>query len=516
MKKLIKKIKNAFFLDNNEKKFSKFNNLKKNNFIFKKKKKIILFNAAENYYDLCFSYLLKKEKKYKNYMFLFYLPNFSFHKQNPDKNIILFFILFYFNNVIFFFKSLKWKKMYSIKSSEFISLNNNNIFNEIQLLKFSKKTINKLSSKNDVHKLKYRGIKIGDLIYDTYLRYKNKPTINIEDPFLVEIYAKIIHSYEILSELNSKNNISLFFTNQLSYISHGFPVRFLLNKGKVIKYFGGKASYMSTYKEKNYWHSHDYRRFPKIFNKLKNKKEKILSAKKLLNDKFTGKIIPQEISILKKSVYRNDNKNNLKKFIGVIFLHCFVDAPTGRGKCLFNDFYEWTEETLKFLTENNLSNLIAVKPHPNSRDASIDTEKLLRQKYPNFIWLDKKTSNKQIFQKKPKFGISVMGTVLPELAYHGIYSIAASTHPSMSYNFVYRPKTKKHYFDMILKAFSAKKTIKVKSKNKIFEYIYCDFLKDDNIDLIAKKMKLREWNFTKSNVLSKFSKEFRSFDNLNH
>ena len=80
---------------------------------------------------------------------------------------------------------------------------------------------------------------------------------------------------------------------------------------------------MSTYKEKNYWHSHDYRRFPKIFNKLKNKKEKILSAKKLLNDKFTGKIIPQEISILKKSVYRNDNKNNLKNFVGVIFLHCF-------------------------------------------------------------------------------------------------------------------------------------------------------------------------------------------------
>ena len=35
---------------------------------------------------------------------------------------------------------------------------------------------------------------------------------------------------------------------------------------------------------------------------------------------------------------------------------------------------------------------------------------------------------------------------------------------------------------MILKAFSAKKTIKVKSKNKIFEYIYCDFLKDDNIN----------------------------------
>jgi len=68
---------------------------------------------------------------------------------------------------------------------------------------------------------------------------------------------------------------------------------------------------------------------------------------------------------------------------------------------------------------------------------------------------------------------------------------------------------------MILKAFSSKKTIKVKSKNKIFEYIYCDFLKDDNINLIAKKIKLKDWNFTKSNVLTKFSKEIRLFNNLN-
>ena len=516
MKKLIEKIKNTFFLSSNEKKFLKFNNSRKYNFFFKKKKKIILFNAAENYYDLCFSFLLKKEKKYHNYRFFLYMPIFSFHKKNPSKNIIIFFIFFYLNNIVLFFRNLKWKRMYSIVSSEFISLNNNDILKEIQLLKLAQKPISKLSSKEDVHKLKYRGIKIGDLIYDTYLRYKNKPTIDIKDPFLVEIYAKIIHSYEILSEFNSKNNISFFFTNQLSYIHHGFPVRFLLNKDKDIKYFGGKGSYMSTYKEKNYWHSYDYRRFPKIFSKLKNKKKKILLAKKLLNDKFTGKIIPQENSILEKSVYKDNKRNNLKNFVGVIFLHCFVDAPTGRGKCLFNDFYEWTEETLNFLEKNNLSKFMAVKPHPNSRDVSIDTEKLLKQKYPNFIWLDKKTSNKLIFQKKPKFGISVMGTVLTELAYHGIYSIAASTHPSMSYSFVCRAKTKKHYFNMILKAFSTKKTIKVKSKNKIFEYIYCDFLKDDNINLIAKKIKLKDWNFTKSNVLTKFLKEIRLFNNLNY
>ena len=38
---------------------------------------------------------------------------------------------------------------------------------------------------------------------------------------------------------------------------------------------------------------------------------------------------------------------------------------------------------------------------------------------------------------------------------------------------------------------------------------------DDNSNLIAKKIKLKEWNFTKSSALSKFSKEIRKYVNKN-
>ena len=86
-------------------------------------------------------------------------------------------------------------------------------------------------------------------------------------------------------------------------------------------------------------------------------KNKIKSAKKLLEKKFSGKIIPQENFILKESAYKNKNEK-LKNFLGVIFLHCFVDAPTGRGNCLFNDFYEWTDETLSFLKKIIYQNIL--------------------------------------------------------------------------------------------------------------------------------------------------------------
>ena len=39
-------------------------------------------------------------------------------------------------------------------------------------------------NKNKLQNFKYRGIKIGDLVYDTYLRTKRKPTINLKDNYL--------------------------------------------------------------------------------------------------------------------------------------------------------------------------------------------------------------------------------------------------------------------------------------------------------------------------------------------
>ena len=512
MNYLIDKIKKTFFLDTHEKFFKK--SLKKNKKISNiyETENIILFNAAENYYDLCFAYLLSKEKKYRRNKILFYIPFFSFHKKDLNNNLIFFVISFYWNNLILYFRNFKWKRLFSTIDNNFVSFNNINILKEMSLLKEAQTNLKFIRTKKDLLNFKYKGIKVGDLIYDTYLRFKNVPTINMEDTFLTEIFAKLIFSFEKLENLNSSYKISNFFTNQLSYLHHGFPSRYFISKKIKVKYFGGKASYLSDHKINNYWHSYDFRKFPSIFKKLPNKRKKISLAKKLLNDKFSGKIIPQENFILDKSAYNGKRKDKFKKFIGVIFLHCFVDAPTGRGKCLFNDFYEWVDETLDFFEKNNLSNRIAIKPHPNSRDISIDTELEFKKKYKNFIWLDKKTSNKNIFLQKPKFGLSVLGSVLPEIAYHGIFCISASTHPSMAYNFVFRPKSKKEYFEKLLNVCKSKKTLKIKSREKIFEYIYCDYLKDDNRDLIAKKIKLKEWNFTKSDALSKFPKKIRSFD----
>ena len=41
--------------------------------------------------------------------------------------------------------------------------------------------------KDELIKLDYKGIDVGDLIYDTYLRYKPAPTVDIKDKYLFKI-----------------------------------------------------------------------------------------------------------------------------------------------------------------------------------------------------------------------------------------------------------------------------------------------------------------------------------------
>ena len=125
-----KKIKNIFFLDQNEQNFKR-SILKINKSLpCHKKHKLILFALNNNYYDLCFSYLLSREKKYQSYNILFYRPFYSFHKTDYKKNLIIFIFYFYLNNLIFFIKHLKWKNLAFGISKDFISFNNSNIFEE--------------------------------------------------------------------------------------------------------------------------------------------------------------------------------------------------------------------------------------------------------------------------------------------------------------------------------------------------------------------------------------------------
>ena len=209
------------------------------------------------------------------------------------------------------------------------------------------------------------------------------------------------------------------------------------------------------------------------------------------------------------SVYKRTSSNYLPKIKGIIFLHCFVDTPISKGNLIFQDYYYWIVETLEFLKNNNLMEGIAIKTHPDSKEASLKCVNDLKNKFPHFIWLDSTVSNKDIFRKKPIFGISSAGTVLYELAYHKILPISAGEHPSMAYNFVLTPKNKFEYFQFLTKAINMKIKMTYNFR-EILEFVYCNYIYDTSEpNLLAKKISLKDWDFKTSKVIINFYKALK-------
>jgi hypothetical protein len=510
------KVRKTFFLDINEKLYvNSFNNKIEKNKIPKKN---ILYSATESYYPLCFSHLLSKEKKYKESKFIFYLPELAFYNLDPKKNLLIFIFKFYYKNLILVLRNKKWKRLYKTQSANFVSLNNFNIFKEIKNLKKASIIRRKIKNVKDLIKFSYKDINVGNLIYDTYLRFNNSATLKFNDFLIIEIIAKVINSYEKLKILKKKNKISEYYSNQLSYIQHGFIAKFFLKEKLPVNFTGAKGAYITKYKKQNYIHAFDFRKFRSHFKKLKNKRDKLLQAKKLLKVKFSGKIIPQENWMLF-SAYNHSNLDfKLKKFKVIIFLHCFVDSPTARGKFLFSDFAEWINKTLEYFRDKNLSEYVAIKPHPHGKSASKIYVEELKRKYSDFQWINERVPNNFIFSKRPIIGLSVLGTVLPELAFHNIIPIACGTHYSMSYDFVFTPKTIKNYFKLIELGLRKKLKLPRNYKSQIYEYYYCDFIYDhpNNANLFAKKILLKNWNLSNNEYnngteLKKYILKMQSF-----
>ena len=303
------------------------------------------------------------------------------------------------------------------------------------------------------------------------------------------------HSFDNLNQFFDKNkkDLEYYIPQYAGYIHHGIPVRFFLKKN--IKTIGGITScqYSKKFTNKDFHHVYNPKFVKNNFDKLRNKNEKRKIAKKLLLEKFKGKI-NSEYSYMRKSYYDNKKNINAKNIDILIFLPNFVDAPHCYGKLVFNDFQEWLTKTLEYLTK--IKNLkIGIKVHPNSLYVSRQLTKNFKDEYSgSVIWIDSNISNKKIFTNKVLFGLSPYGTVLHELAYHNIIPISAGDNPYMSFDFVNTPKNKSDYFNLIDRAIQKKIKFKKSLKKELEESYYMFFLHDnDYIKNYSRKFDLRKY-----------------------
>ena len=204
-------------LDKNEISFIKF--LKEQN-IYPKKNKTLIINSLFSYFNLVFVFLLSIEKKYKSYHFIFCKPHMYFYRYDLNDNILIFIIKYYKSLFFFYLMNYNFLNFFKFISKESFDLVNKNIFKEIYLLKISKKIVSNINCKTDLQKIRFRGILIGDNVYDTYLRFKNIGTVNLKDPFLIELISKSIFIIIKLENIIRNRKMSLYLTLDKCYINH--------------------------------------------------------------------------------------------------------------------------------------------------------------------------------------------------------------------------------------------------------------------------------------------------------
>ncbi len=368
--------------------------------------------------------------------------------------------------------------------------------NKESINKKSRILYSSLSSVDDIKKLKYNNVLIGDIVYDEALRNgKWLSTIKSIDERVYKSIHQSISYIESISHLEKEKNIkSACFSHGTSY--GGIVLRYFAIKEK-INYMGiigsGPIRKFSTFTNRNPWTAEPPVSFIKELLADTKSRTKLLSdANRFIENKFSGNLNHFDA----KRAFSKENKfyfskadfcaefelNNGKKNI-FIMLHAFNDYPN-HFDCVFNDYFDWFTATLSIAKANDKVNWI-FKEHPSAK--FYPTEDLNLKSYfenipSNIILLDseKKINSKSLLNICDAV-ITVSGTASLEFSGFGIPSIICSDNYFSSYGICYEAKNKDDYKDLLSNIESIESLGMDKQEDaKIINYIIFGILSGNN------------------------------------
>jgi hypothetical protein len=492
----LKKIYDRIFIDQHELKF--IQSVKNFNLKNISTKNTVVVNLQKNFFTLLHLYFLLSDEKFKGSKIV------GIWSDLDDINLVQCKPFYFVRQLIIYLEKKKWLKLYK----SFGVHNVISIYDENNYFKL-KKNIN-VKKLEDVKKmLKPLNFHLYNAFKETYIRMFCTPKFNKNDLKKINyLINKVFVGMQNLNFLYKKYKPNYYLFHQNAYIQLALPLIFFIKKN--LTCYGGVPGmryYIKKYSLNNPDELQDWKKFKKLFLKEKNKSKKILTAKKVLKDKFRGKKINIEF-FLKKQVYNMNQDIKLEKFKCIIFFPDFYDSKRNL-QFLFDDYYSWAIETLDYVKKYNKQ--VAIKTHPNSISESKVIENEIKLKYPNFYWLPNNISNHIIFKSKINIGISPQGTVLYEMSYHNIPSVSAGSHASQAYDFVFTPETKKKYFEIIYKLMNNKLNYK-KNVKDLYKFFYMYALKDNNnFPTISQKINLLHYDTEKSEVLSKVINSYNNY-----
>jgi hypothetical protein len=357
--------------------------------------------------------------------------------------------------------------------------------------------LNNLKSKEDIHKIKYKEVLLGDLIYDGYLKLYNNFTIDLSDTR----FRKYVKDFILLAKFWDNyflNNDIKFIIGCHPYYAYGLILRISLLHNKIIAYFimSGKIYHINKIKFFGGLHYLDYKF---LFSKIPEEQKELAftEAEKSLKARFSGKLG----SIIKdifptRSAYHNNyiaNERVLKKNKKIKILVCthqLGDCVYAYGPNLFPDFYEWLVFLDKISRYTDYDWYI--KDHPpydklkviKSFNRTYELTKNLFKNNLKFTYLNPNTSHHQIINEGIDFVLTIYGSVAFEYAYLGIPVLTATKNCTTApYNFNIHSVSIQDYENKIKNL--SKLNFKI-NKKEILEYFFMHQIYNDSDCLFYK------------------------------
>jgi hypothetical protein len=291
------------------------------------------------------------------------------------------------------------------------------------------------------------GVAVGDLVNDSFLRFKPAPTVGLKDVYLWILLWQAHRDVRRAKDYFARARPKIYLTSYSTYIQHGIPVRVALQCGARVFSFGNYQEFSKELSIEDWVHTKNPDGYADGFAKLDRQEEKLEMAEAALSARLSGHI-DSATAYMKKSAYAEsgDSVPDVRGAL-VIFLHDFYDSPHVYREVVFPDFWEWVCFTIKTLKTANIP--FFVKPHPNQvvlNDAVLNE---LKHRYPDISIISSSITNKQLAEAGLACAVTVYGTVAHEMAYLGVPTIGCAHHPHVSFDFCKTARCREEYAEAL-------------------------------------------------------------------
>ena len=310
----------------------------------------------------------------------------------------------------------------------------------------------RINSARQLEAFEIDGIRIGDLVYDSYLRRTGKPSVDLIDKELQEIFLECYSYYLNFLEIFHNHEIKAVCVSHCVY-HFALPARIAYARNIPVFQVTGESIYRMN---RNKTHAYtDFVDYPSRFKLLPEdvKREGKNLARQRLRSRFSGEVGVDMPYSTQSAFSANENKMNFKfpsdsKLKILVATHDFFDSPHSYGDNFYPDFLVWLEKLGELSEETDYHWFL--KTHRDSVAEDRHIIESLLERFPKFSLISSDISHLEIIDAGLDIVLTVFGTIGMEYPALGVPVLNATrNNPHVAYNFSLTPHDVAEYESMI-------------------------------------------------------------------